>query len=40
MAAWEQLGERPGDWEAAGMVLVSWQHLRPKEKMPLSAARE
>ncbi len=47
MAAWEQLGERPGDWEAAGMllvflalVLVSWQHLRPKEKMPLPAARE
>ena len=39
IAAWLQLGERPGDWEAIGMagifialVLVSWQHLRPRNR--------
>lgn len=38
IAAWLQLGERPGDWEAVGMIgifialaLVSWQHLRPRQ---------
>ncbi len=47
LAAWAQLGERPGDWEGIGMAaiflalaLVSWQHLRPREDLPLPAAQE
>lgn len=46
-AAWAQLGERPDRWESLGMLcivialaLVSWQHLQPREKMPLPAAQE
>lgn len=47
LASWGQLGERPGSGEAAGMVLiflslvlVSWQHLRPKEEMPIPSPQE
>ncbi len=47
VAAWVQLGERPGIWESAGMalvflslILVSWHHLRPKEEIPFPAAQE
>jgi drug/metabolite transporter (DMT)-like permease len=46
-SAWGQLGERPGFFEGTGMVLiflamvlVSLQHLRPREEMPLPAAQE
>ncbi|MHB8255022.1 MAG: DMT family transporter [Acidiferrobacter sp.] len=38
IAAWLQLGERPGPWEGAGMIsiflalaLVTWQHLRASQ---------
>jgi drug/metabolite transporter (DMT)-like permease len=47
LASWAQLGERPGSFEAAGMVLiflamvlVSVQYLRPKEEMPFVSAQE
>ncbi|MHB1606137.1 MAG: DMT family transporter [Leptospirales bacterium] len=46
-AAWGQLGERPGGWEAIGMtlivlalLLVTWQHLSADQKMPIPSAQE
>ncbi|QQD71943.1 DMT family transporter [Acidithiobacillus ferrivorans] len=46
-AAWLQLGERPGIWESAGMVvifmalaLVSWQHLRSDAREPTPTPQE
>ncbi len=47
LASWAQLGERPGSFEAAGMVLifmamvlVSVKYLRPKEEMTFVSAQE
>ncbi|MBU2754909.1 EamA family transporter [Acidithiobacillus sp. CV18-2] len=47
LAAWLQLGERPSLWEAMGMaaifsalLLVSWQHLRPKDNSIAVTAQE
>ncbi len=47
LAAWIQLGERPGAWEGTGMAaiflalaLISWQQLRPHEDLPLRAEQE
>lgn len=47
LASWGQLGERPGAFEGAGMILifsamilVTWQHLKPKETIPPPAAQE
>lgn len=46
-AAWIHLGEQPDRWEGLGMLcilialaMVSWQHLQPRETMPLPAAQE
>ena len=47
LAAWIQLGERPGAWEGTGMAaiflalaLISWQQWRSHEDLPLPAEQE
>ncbi len=47
LAAWLQLGERPGLWEGLGIVaifialaLVSWQHMRREDHFPASVEQE